>query len=948
MKALLVHYRRRYGPSVDAIVAEAAGDSPIDAPFIEDETNWISFDFAQRLIESFTRASGNPDYAREAGREVSSPAVLGAAHSLLRAFGSPQLLFRAILRLLPLMNRVGKFEVEHLTRTSLRLTYLSSIAEPNRHFCEYRMGQFESLPEIWGLPRAEAIESTCQVNGDPRCTYEFKWLMPARYLPTFLGAALGGAAATTANILGMSGQPEWLFLLLGAMVGAAAGRLTEQRRLLRERDALLRQQRDDITDSLVALQKRFEENQALAATLERKVEERTDELQQTSAQLAEALKAQVALDAAKTRFFTNLTHELRTPLTLALAPLEAILEESDNLTESQQEQLHLARRNALRLLRLVDDLLTLARIEAGGVRFRVAQLDLAELAREMLQQVEPLAARKKISMALRREGDQPLQITADASQIERVVVNLLANAVKFTDEGGEVRLALVGRDDGVELAVEDTGIGIPAAELTRIFDRFHQVDGSNTRRYGGTGIGLALSREIVELHGGTIVAESRLEEGTTIRLWLPQICRIDEASVDRRSAVDSQDRIERRSELGLPDWHQALRSREEYRLLHVADASERRLIARVRPAAKLPRLLVVEDNLDMVRLLGGLLNTDYEIIAASDGEMGLELARQRRPDLILSDVMMPKMSGFEFIDALRADARTQEIPICLLTARGELAARIEGRSHGADAHLVKPFQPRELRATLQALLTTQDRQLLAARGERDSAMRTLAAGVAHEILNPLGFLQSALVALRESASELAAGGADPQVASQIERFAASGKEGIRRVKVAVAALQRFSRGGDAAAPEPTALHEVVEVVMTLVGSEPWHAITDSRLEATQRVPMQPGQIEQVLINLLMNAFHAAGADSRITLRTWDEPGGVALAVTDRGPGIPQENLEEIFNPFFTTKAPGEGTGLGLALARQIAREHRGSLTVESELGQGATFTLRLPGAEPAA
>ena len=652
------------------------------------------------------------------------------------------------------------------------------------------------------------------------------------------------------------------------------------------------------------------------------------------------------LDRAKNQFFANISHELRTPLTLVLAPLEALLEDPE-LGKRLRSQLLLARRNALRLLKLVDDLLELSRLESAGMRLRLQSVDLIDLANDLVERIRPLAARKEITVAMDHPEALPAA-TCDSDQIERALLNILANAVKFTSQQGKVTVKLRRVGDLVEMAVSDTGEGIPAEHLARIFDRFHQVDPTGTRRHGGTGIGLALAREIVELHGGRTEAESVVGHGTTIRISIPLSPSVPDHAIERRQ-VERLVGDERRSTgAGMSEWHHALRQRDEYRLLHIDAATERRLAPRVRNPDRSECVLIVEDSADMVQFLAALLSPRYEVFTAMDGIAGLETARARRPDLIISDVMMPRMSGFELIRELRADQGTAQIPVILLTARGAPMDKVEGREGGADIYLTKPFQPSELRAAVRRLLEREEHHADTAIEERERSLLMLAEGAAHEILNPLGFLQNALYVMNESACELAEHWESPaedilSLRDDIERSYAAGTEGIRRVREVIEDLRRFSRGGGPGMPGPARINEVVRRVCTLVGVRGVGIAVEQSLDATRMVSLRQGQIEQVLLNLFINARRASSGECRVRVRTWDhERGGIGLEIQDDGPGIPEAEREKIFAPFYTTGPAGTGMGLGLSVARRLVREHGGSISAGSGADGGASFAVWLP------
>ncbi len=655
------------------------------------------------------------------------------------------------------------------------------------------------------------------------------------------------------------------------------------------------------------------------------------------------------LDRAKNRFFANISHELRTPLTLVLAPIEAVLEDS-KLEDDLAGQLKLARRNAMRLLRLVDDLLELSRLESAGMRLRVAKTSVRGVVADLVERTRPLASRKRIDLALDLPEDAAW-ISCDPEQLERVLLNVLANALKFTGPDGKILVRLSVNSETIEVSVSDNGEGIPVGHVERIFDRFHQVDPTGTRRHGGTGIGLAFVKEIVELHGGAVTVESELGVGTTIFVRLPVRPRIPEHAIERRQFERLVEDDRRAGAEGLAEWHHALRQRDDYRLLHVDAASERRLAQRVRNPARSERVLIVEDNADMIQFIAALLSAEYEVLTATDGEAGFEVARARRPDLIISDVMMPRLSGFDLVRRLRDTPEIAETPVILLTARGDSTDKVEGREGGADIYLTKPFQPAELRAAVRRLLLRQEQHADRAIEGHDRSLAMLAEGAAHEVLNPLGFLQNAMFVMSESARELserlgADDGGAAELQQQLDTAYAAGKEGVRRVRAVVEDLRRFSRGGGPGQSVPADINDVVRRVCTLVGVGGIGINLTLVLEATNSLSLRPGQMEQVVLNLFINAQRAGGGECGVTITTWNhERGGVGLEFHDDGPGIAPTDREKVFTPFYSSTPDGSGTGLGLSMARRIVREHGGTIVVSDGNDAGATFVLWLPGAE---
>ncbi len=409
---------------------------------------------------------------------------------------------------------------------------------------------------------------------------------------------------------------------------------------------------------------------------------------------AEAL---AELDRAKTLFFSNVSHEFRTPLTLMLGPLEDLLAKTDNATEDRQH-IEVAHRNSLRLLKLVNTLLDFSRIEAGRMQASYEPVDLAALTVDLASVFRSAIERAEMQLVIDCPT-LPEPVYVDREMWEKVVLNLLSNAFKFTFEGGiEVRLQAAG--EMAELTIKDTGIGIPAEEVPHLFERFHRVEGARGRTYEGTGIGLALVQELVKLHDGSVRVESVYGQGSAFIVTIPfghahlPSDRIQAGRSLTSTALGTNTYIE--EALGwLPD--DASGSAAESSIskdifgfpLEAREKSEE---------SKRARILLADDNADMRDYVRRLLGTRYEVEAVADGEMALAAARERTPDLVLTDIMMPHLDGFGLLRALRDNPGTSTIPVIMLSARAGEEARVEGIEAGADDYLVKPFSARELLA----------------------------------------------------------------------------------------------------------------------------------------------------------------------------------------------------------------------------------------------------------
>ncbi len=635
------------------------------------------------------------------------------------------------------------------------------------------------------------------------------------------------------------------------------------------------------------------------------------------------------LDQTKSRFFANLHHELRTPLTLILAPIQAVLEDTDLLgPDARRNNLQMAHRSAVRLLHELDTLLDLTKLGAKGFFLDTETFDLVISAEQLVEQVRPLAERKQLQVRVERP-DGPVACVADRFQIERVLLNLLTNAIKFTHRNGSVIVRVRRSEGGAAVEVVDNGIGIPPEHLSRVFDQFHQVDSGATRRHSGSGIGLALARELVELHGGRIWAQSVFGSGATVSFWIPN-----------EPPRDAARRIDDEGASGLPEWQLAIRRSDSYRFGAIEDATERRIAPRGRDLAAAPIVLVAEDNHDMARFIASQLASDYAIVVATDGRQALEMARKHVPDLVLTDVMMPELDGFGLTAELRRDPALRDVPIVMLTARGDPTDKITAGRHGVDHFLTKPFLGTELLLVVRNAIQKKLGYAEAARHAENDAVRTLALGIAHEILNPLGFLQSGAWLLREATRKLATRvgpEADALEAEAQEAFEAA-TEGVDRIRSAVDDLRRFAQGAQDDTPwTECSIDDAVRQILSLVGASGGIAAV---LGDTRPVAMMRTAVERLVLHLVVNARQAGGPSVHIRLVTREDDAGVVLTVSDDGPGIPATVRDRIFTPFFTTRV--DGSGMGLAMARQVAWQHGGSLNLDSSVNSGATFVLRLP------
>lgn len=658
------------------------------------------------------------------------------------------------------------------------------------------------------------------------------------------------------------------------------------------------------------------------------------------------------LDRVKSEFFANITHELKTPLTMMLAPIELLIDgELGSISEPQRSTLASIERSGIKLRRLIGDLLDLSRLEESKLRLRVHRYDLVEYLRGLVTQAEPLTQRKSLALEFSSNVESS-GVYCDLERVERVMVNLLSNATKFTPAQGKIAVRLHDDGEHARIEVEDTGIGFPPGMAERIFQRFFQVDSGSTRRYGGTGIGLALAKELVELHGGRIWAEGAVGQGAKLSVTLPKDREHFALDVlDRRGPRVDLLAGSRASDHGVAEWHTD--EHERFRLLEIDQATEQRIVERdADEEQRAHSVLVVEDTPDVIRVIRLALHHDFRILAAPDGRKGLELARKHLPTLIVTDLMMPELDGLALTRELRADPATEHIPIVMLTARGDLRDRVEGIETGVNAYLSKPFSSKELIAVVRSQLKQKEATADVLLDQKLDSLQTVAGGLAHEIKNPLNYVQGALAALENDVVRLLDPAATreppfdpPRVAERTQKMFATARSGVQRIGATVDLMLRYSREGYTRTTQPydvfAAVRDVLAVLLPTVGHALAHEVD---LVGEGLVDCVPEELNQVLTNLIENAIQALPTDGtgRLTIRGRVSDEELVLTVKDNGPGIEPAHVARLFTPFFTTKGKHGGSGLGLAIARRVVTALRGSIHVQSQPGAGAAFVVRLP------
>lgn len=695
---------------------------------------------------------------------------------------------------------------------------------------------------------------------------------------------------------------------------------------------------------------------------------RARQLTQSNRELEAARQAAEEANRAKDQFLANVSHELRTPLTLILAPL-AQLQAEPGQAAVMEPALACIERNAVRLLNLVNDLLDFAKVDAGMAVPLPAWLDMADLTAAVVADAGAAAARKGCTLACSTDPAVGM-VYQDGRQLEKILLNLLSNALKFTPAGGRIGVELAANGpDRFELRVCDSGIGIPPEQQQRVFGRFQQADGSASRQYGGTGIGLALVKDLATQMGGQVTLVSQPGCGACFTVNLPRVS----AHCQPPAAVSAD---AARAQAGRGSEELALRrSRlEESAGVPVPVAAHAGASA---ASDVLALALVVDDNADMSRFIAGLLAAECRVLCAGNGLEAWHLLETQAVDVVVTDVMMPELDGLGLLARIKQDARLADIPVILVTARGGCETVVSGLESGADDYVLKPFAPEELRARVRAALRMSALQRQFRDKAQEAGLAMQATCILHNLGNALSgvtvlaseleqrmmgsrvsLLHEVAALLHKQAAQLSGSAAQlpvfvEQLAEHVEQERLTLLREMARLKECVGHAQEVVACQQQALPPRQARREMVSVSTlfesALQLSEAAFGLKGIEIERhydyTGAVEVERHKLLQIIVNLLANAAKALcdgpAADKRIRLTARSQGGRVCLEVGDNGVGMASGQLRQVFNFGFSTR--GHGHGYGLHLSANWARELGGSLRCHSAgIGCGATFTLELP------
>jgi signal transduction histidine kinase len=740
------------------------------------------------------------------------------------------------------------------------------------------------------------------------------------------------------------------------------------------------------------LRTRAEQMEAEIYLRARQLDDANRQLRAANEELTRLYAKTKELDQLKTQFFANVSHELRTPLTLIIGPTERVLA-SARLSARERRDLQVVARNARTLHRHVNDLLDVSRLEAGKIEVEYASVDLAQMIRLSAAHFEALAEERQITLLLDTPESMPAQL--DPEKLERVLVNLLSNAFKFVPDRGSVVCRLEAQDGWATITVCDSGPGIAPELREAIFERFRQGEGGATRRFGGTGLGLAIAREFVELHGGTIKAGDAPEGGAAFIVRLPVIAprgaRLSAGPADLRKMTEEI----------------ARQPVAELRVLAAEAAESRGRPELVPPAAvetpgpassaePLPLVLVIEDNREMNRFITESLSARYRTATAFNGREGLERALALGPDLILSDVMMPEMSGDQLVQQIRSHPALDGIPIIMLTAKADDELRVRLLRAGAQDYLMKPFTVEELCARvsnmiqikrgrqllqqelasrnqdieeLARLVALRNRELqaaLAARRQAEEEVRRLNAELEQRVHDRTAQLEAANRELEafsysvshdlraplraiDGFSRILLEDYGPMLPEEARRYTAIVQDNARQMGQLINDLLAFARLSRQ--PLNKRQVETAEIVRHALDTL-WTEQKERRLEVVvaDLPPCQadPALLKQVFINLLSNALkYTRGREAaRIEVGSYIEEGSPpdhVFYVKDNGAGFDMKYAHKLFGVFqrLHRQEEYEGTGVGLAIVQRIVHRHGGRVWAEAEVDRGATFYFTL-------
>ncbi|EMJ99431.1 MULTISPECIES: ATP-binding protein [unclassified Leptospira] len=674
---------------------------------------------------------------------------------------------------------------------------------------------------------------------------------------------------------------------------------------------------EDVTE-FVLLKERGEKQSEMTEALRSRTEEMETEIIRRSQELQSANKSLRETERIKNEFFANVSHELRTPLSLILAPVESILlDKRSGLSPNNIQMLETVHNNSVRLLQMVNSLLDFSKFEAGKMKVELESTNIGDLIQAILKDFEPSALEKNIRIH-HEIPSSDLNVLIDRYLFERIVFNLLSNALKFTPKDGNISVIVTYSEDQLFLSVQDSGIGISEADQRIIFKKFQQAEGSTTRRFGGTGLGLAMVKDFSELLGGSVEVSSKLGLGSKFNVTIPAQ-KVDPDEKGTSSKIFSHS--------------------PQYSSLEISNAADYNFSDK-------PKVLICEDNEDLSNYIYSLLSPLYRVKSAKNGKEGLKLVYFWEPDLVLSDVMMPEMDGLQLCKEIKADPKISKTTVVLLTALTHREAMLKGWEAKADEYLCKPFHPEELMVRMKSLLTiAEDRKKnLEALEQKNfelefanAELEAFSYSVSHDLRAPLRAIQGyTQMILEDHSSVLDVEGI---------RFLNVLIESAKRMENLIDNLLEFSKVGKKELKDSTFdLTEVAQTVASQIKDQTDHN-AEIIVHPLAKVTTDRDMMSYVFQNLISNAvkYSAKKEKPKVEIGVTDTEKGKTFFVKDNGAGFDMKYYNRLFGVFqrLHRQDEFEGTGVGLAIVQRIVTRYKGSVWAEGKPGEGASFFFTL-------
>lgn len=679
---------------------------------------------------------------------------------------------------------------------------------------------------------------------------------------------------------------------------------------------------EDVTD-LVKLKREGSEQikvteqlRSINEQMEVEIYRRAQQLQETNERLRESEKQ-------RSEFFANVSHELRTPLSLIIAPLESLLSSRyGELKTTQHQPLQTIHNNAIRLLQMVNGLLDFAKFEAGKMQVERESTEISGLVQSVLADFESIVRGKKLDLI----SDIDIRnnfVLIDRYLFERILFNLLSNAAKFTPEGGRISVSVKYSSGHLQVSVADTGVGIAENDIKNLFQKYRQVQGSSIRRFGGTGLGLAMVKEFAELLDGSVSVQSTVGKGTifTVNIAAPVTDQFPAALYARFQ----------RPPLVPQHHHEAAKIANEGRESQM-------------------KVLICEDNEELSTYITSLLDDICIIKLANNGNTGFEIVKNWKPDLVLSDVMMPGIDGLELCNIIKSDPLLSHTIVVLLTALTHREAMIKGWEVKADEYLFKPFHPDELTTRIKSLLgAIKDRKEASQKLEQknkelqfaNSEMETFTYSVSHDLRAPLRAVDGYAQMIIEDYNHL--------LDAEGRRLLQEVKNNAQKMGVLIDDLLAFSRlGRKEVVKTPVDMTELAKDTLLDIEKTTRHHATVN-IGYLHTVMADQSLMKQVIQNLLSNAIKYSAKNPRpvIDISSVQDGNNIIYTFRDNGAGFDMKYVKKLFGVFqrLHLSKEFEGTGVGLAIVHRIIEKHGGKIWAEGEVGKGARFYFSLPVSE---